>query len=159
MFGLVACVPEHNWREASPAQGGFVVMMPGKPDSMSREIDLNGLKIKMHMIGSKIEPVSYTVAWVHTESAAQAQKAVEAMRLGMLKNLGLADQAGRPVQVRLKPIAGQERGGEPVKTAGLALEVQGPAQKMQARFVAYGKRALQVVVVGKTLDAEAAAQF
>ena len=172
---LAACMPELNWRETSPPESGFVVLMPGKPDRMSRDINLNGLNIKMHMVGSKVDPVSYTVAWVKTDSAAQAQRAAQAMRLGMLKNLGQLDQPGRPVLVRIKPAPGQETGGEPTKIAALAIElkpqgkdgsagsakVQGTVaeQAMSAYFVAYGNQAWQAVVLGKAIDAEAAKQF
>lgn len=49
---LGACSPEYNWREVRAADQGYVVMLPGKPASMTRTIQLDGLEVPMTMQGA-----------------------------------------------------------------------------------------------------------
>ncbi len=35
---LAGCAPEYNWREVRSAEQGYLVMLPGKPASMTRRI-------------------------------------------------------------------------------------------------------------------------
>ena len=144
-------MPELNWREASPEKAGFVILMPGKPDRLNRPIDLNGLKVTMNMIGSKIDSAAFTVAWVDTSSEEAAQKAAEAMRLGMLRNLGQSDAPGKPTKVSI-------RGGNSTWPAQQLEVTKGP-QQMFALFLHRGSRAWQVVSLAPKLDPQASKFF
>lgn len=148
---LSACMPTLNWREVSPEKAGFVILMPAKPDRLNRLIDLNGLKVTMNMLGSKVDTQAFTVAWVDTPSPEAAQKAAAAMRLGMLRNLGQSEGPGVPTKVSI-------RGGNSSWPA-LQLEVtQGP-QQMLALFLHRGSRAWQVVSLAPKLDPQASQIF
>ena len=48
-LALAACFPELDWREFASADGGFKVMLPGRPAHEAREITLAGVKTMMHM--------------------------------------------------------------------------------------------------------------
>jgi hypothetical protein len=153
---LTACMPALNWREASPEKSGFVVLMPAKPDRLNRPIDLNGLKVTMNMLGSKVDGVAYTVAWVDTPSPEAAQKAVEAMRLGMLRNLGQPDVPGVAAKVSIR--ASSASGNTEHWPAQQVAIKHGP-QHMQALFLHRGLRAWQVVSLGPKLELEASKVF
>jgi hypothetical protein len=155
LASLSACMPELNWREISPDKAGFVILMPTKPDRLNRLIDLNGLKITMNMLGSKVEEVAYTVAWVDTASPEAAQKAAEAMRLGMLRNLGQGDEPGVPTKVSIRGHTGTSTGTWPA----LQLEVAKGPQQMSALFLHRGLRAWQVVILAPKLNPQASKIF
>jgi hypothetical protein len=146
-----ACMPTLNWRETSPDQAGFVILMPAKPDRLNRPIDLNGLKVTMNMLGSKVDHVAYTVAWVDTASVADAVKAVDSMRIGMIRNLGQKDIPGLPTKVAI-------RGGH-TSWPALKLDIKSDQQQMSAMFLQRGTRAWQVVTVAPKLDPEASKIF
>ena len=144
-------MPSLNWREVSPEKAGFVILMPAKPDRLNRPIDLNGLKVTMNMLGSKVDSVAYTVAWVDTASPEAAQKAADAMRLGMLRNLGQSDTPGLPSKVVIR--------GTQATWPAKRLEVSDGPQQMNALFLHRGSRAWQVVSLAPKLDAEASKIF
>jgi hypothetical protein len=149
-------MPNLNWRESSPEKSGFVVLMPSKPDRLNRPIDLNGLKVTMYMLGSKVDKIAYTVAWVDAPSPAAAQKAVEAMRLGMLRNIGQADTPGVAAKV---PIRGAIAPGAPSTWPAQRVDIKTDAQQMSALFLHRGTRAWQVVSLAPKLDADASKIF
>ncbi len=144
-------MPELNWREVSPDKAGFVILMPAKPDRLNRLIDLNGLKVTMNMLGSKVDTVAFTVAWVDTSSPEAAQKAADAMRLGMLRNLGQSDAPGIPTKVLI-------RGGNSTWPAQQIEVTKGP-QHMAALFLHRGTRAWQVVSLAPKLDPQTSKLF
>jgi hypothetical protein len=156
LSALSACMPTLNWRETTPDSAGFVVLMPAKPDRLNRPIDLNGLKVTMNMIGSKVDAVAYTVAWVDTASPEAAQKAVEAMRLGMLRNLGQSDMPGLPSKVSIRSTGAP---GPASSWSAQKVEVKNGPQQMHALFVQRGSRAWQVVSLASKLDWEASKIF
>jgi hypothetical protein len=151
LLTTASCMPTLNWRETSPDQAGFVILMPSKPDRLNRSIDLNGLKVTMNMLGSKVDQVAYTVAWVDTVSAADAVKAVDSMRIGMMRNLGQKDIPGLPTKVAI-------RGGN-TSWPALKLDIKSDQQHMSAIFLQRGARAWQVVTVAPKLDPEASKIF
>ena len=71
---LAGCAPAYNWREVRPEAAPVAVMLPGKPASMSREIDLAGLKVTMNMVGAKVDEHSFTIAWIVLPPHAQASE-------------------------------------------------------------------------------------
>ncbi len=144
-------MPEFNWREVSPEKAGFVILMPSKPDRLNRLIDLNGLKVMMYMLGSKVDKVAFTVAWVDTSSPEEAQKAAAAMRLGMLRNLSQSDASDVPIKVSI-------RGGNGTWPARQLEVTKGP-QQMAALFLHRGSRAWQVVSLAPKLDPQASKIF
>jgi hypothetical protein len=156
LFVLAACMPTLNWRESSPERSGFVVLMPAKPDRLNRPIDLNGLKVTMNMLGSKVNEVAYTVAWVDTPSSDAAQRAAEAMRIGMLRNIGQIDRPGLPAKVSIR-VANST--GALVTWPALRVDVKTGAQQMSALFLHRGSRAWQVVSLAPKLDLEASKIF
>ena len=44
---LGACAPELNWREVRPADGGWSALLPGKPESMTRNVRLGEIEVAM----------------------------------------------------------------------------------------------------------------
>ena len=159
---LSACSPEYDWREIRSHEHGYAVMLPGKPASMSRRINLDGLEVPMSMQGAKVGDTAFTVAVADLPDASPAtrERALAAMRAGMLRNVG-ANGAG-DVAAAVVPI-GDAQGK--ALGAGQAVIVRahgaGPAPPLSiaAGFTAQGARAWQWVALGPALDPDQTQTF
>jgi len=160
-LALSACSPDYNWREIRPADGGYHVMLPARPASMSRPIDLDGLPVTMTMNGARVDEQSFTVGAVvlPDDAPATRQKAAAAMRAAMVRNIGGRESAQADVQVPVLDGAGRTTATQPgVRIDAAGRHGERPAH-MSAQFVVRGKRAWQAVVIGPSPDPEHARQF
>ncbi|UCE32652.1 MAG: hypothetical protein JSW68_07130 [Burkholderiales bacterium] len=155
------CAPEYNWREIRAEPQGFRVMLPGKPATMTRRIDLDGMPVEMSMHGAKVRDTSFTVAMagLSDASGATGARAMAAMRAAMTRNIQGRELASGMTQVELVDASGAARGIVPalwIEVAGMMRER--PAS-MLARFSVLGDRAYQWVVLGYEIDREQALTF
>ncbi len=151
---LAACAPELNWREVRGDDARFSVLLPSKPTTHARTVDLNGLKVEMRMTGAAVGDVSFVVASARIADAAQRTAALAAMQVAMLNNIGAATHSEKPVTLK---------GGAPaseVVARGQAAR-GGRALLMHARFAAHGDHVYQAVAIGPQdkLSTEAADTF
>jgi hypothetical protein len=158
---LAACSPEHDWREIRAEDGGFVVTLPAKPATLTRRIDLDGLRVDMTMVGAQVRDIAYTVGAVTLPDADDAvrERALATMRAAMVRNIGGTERASRPVTVTLIDAAGQ-----PVGTVtGVEVEATGRMRDREAtlvaRFAGTGAGAWQAVVLGTGPDRDHAQTF
>jgi hypothetical protein len=157
---LAACSPEFNWRETRSLEQGFSVLLPGRPASMSREIDLDGLKVDMTMTGARVDRALFTVGVVRLEAApdmaATHAKALSAMRVAMLRNLGAELQPGVPIRVGLFDLSGTPKGAVDAIAVEARGQVTGEPVIMQAVFVAYREQLWQAVAIVAPAQAQQA---
>ena len=176
---LAACAPEYDWREVRSTHDGWSAMLPGKPASLTRRISLDGLEVPMSMQGARVGETSFTIATAELpdDTPATREKAVAAMRAGMLRNIGAgaAPAAGAPSAAGVPPATGVppapdlrvpvidaagtrvgEAGGWSLRASG---NTQGRTMHMHAAFAARGARAWQWVVLGPEVDDEQARTF
>lgn len=161
ILSLGACTPQYNWREIHQVQGHYQVMLPAKPVSMSRAIDLDGLHVTMTMTGARVDEAVFTVGAVVLPDAEPAtrERATAAMRRAMVRNLAGQETGAVSVDV---PVV--DAGGRAVATARASrIEAEGRAgdrpAHMTATFVARGDRAWQAVSIAPSLEGEAAKFF
>jgi hypothetical protein len=161
LAGLVAaCSPEFNWRETRSLEQGFSVLLPARPASMSREIDLDGLKVDMTMTGARVDRALFTVGMARLEAraadpaadlaadlAATHAKALSAMRVAMLRNLGAEPQPGVPIRVGLLDLSGTSKGAVDAMSVEARGLMAGEPVVMQAVFVAYREQLWQAVAI------------
>jgi hypothetical protein len=158
---LVGCSPTYDWREVRADDSGCRVLMPGKPARLTRPIVLDGLRVEMAMQGAQAAQTAFTVGTVKLpdDSDATRRQALEAMRTGMVRNIG-----GRELSVRELPVPLIDAGGATVgSVVGFEVEAHGrmrdePATLI-ARFVASGSTAWQCVVLGTHVEREPADTF
>lgn len=156
-----ACSPEYNWRELRFGDDRVMAMLPGKPAEETRDIDLDGLKVKMSMHGAQAGGNVFAVAAVRLPTADDAtrERAVAAMRAQMVRNLGGTERGAEPQPV---PVVDAD-GREIARATGLRLEAAGQTQGKPAvllgRFFGRGDRAWQAVVIGPDPDREQAKIF
>lgn len=139
---LAACSPQYDWREVRGAGAPFTIVLPGKPASHTRAINLDGLPVTMMMTAAEVDHVTFAVGTAELPDGAQAEKALGAMKIALVRNIN-------GTLVREKPVTA---GGMPA----IEIEASGPAaahtdgrpRLLLARFVARGNSVYQLVVVG-----------
>jgi hypothetical protein len=158
---LAACAPDYNWREIRPADDGFSVMLPGKPASMTRSINLEGPQVSMVMHGARVGEASFTVAVATLPDAEPATRAraMAAMRAGMLRNIAGAEREALAVQVPVVDASGKQVGSEPAVRVEAEGAAQGRPMRLSAGFTARGARAWQWVLLAPEVDREQARTF
>jgi hypothetical protein len=170
-LSVTGCMPPFNWRDVRFNEQKIVATFPGKPDSMTRTIDLAGTKLPMTMHGVRVKELSYTVAWVRLPGAnanattnadsATTASILATMQLGMLKNVGAASVDGLPpkvtpvltdTQVQLTDVSGKAisvvRAKKVVVMPTASGQKSSPPLQMNAIFASHNGYAFQVVAVG-----------
>jgi hypothetical protein len=153
---LAACSPEYNWREVRGGGAPYIVTLPGKPASHTRQIDLNGLPLDMTMTGAEVNRVTFAVGAAEVPDAALAPAALDAMKTALVRNIGgtirkenatAGGAAPAMIEIEAGGPASQYSGGQP--------------RLLLARFYARDKYIYQVVVVGgeNAVSREAADTF
>lgn len=84
---LGACSPKFNWREVRSKDAPYSVLLPAKPSTFSRPIDLDGLPLKMTMTAAKVDDAVFAVGSATVPDAAKAQAALIAMKTALVKNI------------------------------------------------------------------------
>ncbi|HEY0846836.1 MAG TPA: hypothetical protein VGE12_15805 [Noviherbaspirillum sp.] len=149
---LAACSPKYDWREVRGGGAPFIVTLPGKPASHTREINLDGLPIAMTMTAAEVDNVTFAVGAAKLADAAQSPKALNAMKTALVRNIGgtlrheQADAAPATIAI--------EASGPPASG-------RGEPRLLLARFHAKDNFIYQVIVVGpeKNVSREAADTF
>ena len=142
IFSISACSPQFDWREIRNNDAPFVATFPGKPASHSRDIELDGLKVKLHMTAADVNQISFAIAYAKLENSDKnlqsqhQQRALSAMQVGMLKNIQGTIVQPTPIE-------------SPKNTLTAIGKTQsGKTIKMIARFVQHGPWIIQVVMMG-----------
>jgi hypothetical protein len=144
---LSACSPQYNWRDYHGKDAPYAVLFPGKPDSFTRTIELDGLQVSMTMAATEVDGNTFAVGSADMPDAARAQAALAAMQTAMLKNINgtvissgsatAATALGAGASHQSSSIDMRARGtqnGRPVLLAG--------------HFAARDKHIYQVIVLG-----------
>ncbi|WP_034301148.1 hypothetical protein [Herbaspirillum sp. RV1423] len=150
---LAACSPKYNWRETHGDKLPFTVLLPAKPSSFTRQIDLNGMPVSMTMTAAEIDGVTFAVGVAELADAAQTSKALASMRTALLNNIG-----GSPSQTAIPGRVTDSNQIIDVAATGVA---RGQTMLLMARLTAKDKRIYQVLIVGpeKAISTENAETF
>jgi uncharacterized membrane protein len=162
MLIIAGCMPTFNWREVRLEEQKIAATFPGKPDSITRTIDLAGSKLPMTMHGVRVKELSYTVAWVKLPNENSAANLLAAMQLGMLRNVGVATIDGSAAkltplfsdsQIQLMDVSGKVISkviAKKVTVTPIAPSIAGSTNmQMHALFASHAGYAFQIVAVGK----------
>jgi hypothetical protein len=158
---MQGCSPEHNWREVAVPE--VRVMLPGKPAAMTREVNLEGVKLKLTMQGARAGDQSYTVAYGQLPTTADPTAALASMKKAMLRNIGASQAKEEARPAPLIDATGAVKAtlpGQFVRAQGkVTLDGKPREVLMQARFVAHEGRVVQAVVMGDVANEEHAKIF
>lgn len=141
---LAGCSPSLNWRQVQGVDAPFVVLLPAKPATLSRRIDLDGIQVTMSMTAAEVDGVTFAVGSVVLPDAALAPKALQAMKLALVRNINgsiQSEQATAAAQA-----AGTSSSVDVVATG--TLDRGNVPARLLARFAARDQRVYQIIVVG-----------
>jgi hypothetical protein len=147
---LAACSPQYNWRDYRSVDAPYTVLFPSKPESYTRTIDLDGVKVDMTMTATEIDGNTFAVGSATMADTGKTRAALAAMKTALVNN-----------------IAGKIDSEKAVATAGASgmaasLDIRAHGMRsgapilLAAHFAARGQRIYQVIVVGneKTVAGE-----
>jgi hypothetical protein len=146
---LSACSPKFDWREVRGPNAPYVVLLPTKPASHTRTVDLDGMQVSMTMTASDVDGVTFAVGSAVLPDATQAPKALNAMKTALVRNIGGAITQEKSSAAGAVPTV-------------IEIEASGAESRLLlARFIAKENRIYQAVVVGKdkAVSREAADMF
>jgi hypothetical protein len=148
---LAACSPAFNWREVKDIEQGFSVLLPGKPATMTRSIDLDGLPVSMTMTGARAEQGLFSVGSIRLANAdtdpALRERALTAMRVAMLRNVGASVAEPRPVRIARTDLAGTAIGQVDAVMVQAPGRVADRVVVLSALFAGRGDRLWQAVAI------------
>jgi hypothetical protein len=143
-LALAACTPRLDWREVRGADARFVVLLPAKPASHTRPVNLDGMQINMTMTAAEVDGVTFAIGSASLADRGKANAALQAMKTALIRNIGgtlrrekaLPAGADTPATVEIEAVgpASAATGGRP--------------RLLVARFMAKDERIYQVLAVG-----------
>jgi len=151
---LAGCNPALNWREVRSSDGSYAVLLPAKPTSFERSVDLDGLQVVMNMTAAEANGVSFAVATAVVADESQRASALMAMQTAMTRNIQgkITEQKTITLKngtsvIQIRATGKAARTGEPLV--------------LFARFLMHETRVFQVIALGPEdkLDAETADTF
>ena len=141
---LLACTPKFDWREVRGTGAPYSVMLPAKPASQARPINLGGTQVVMTMTAAEAGDVTFAVGTAELPDAAAARSALSAMKTALVRNIGgtirheksaSAGSAYATIEIDASGPPNDATGGQP--------------RVLLARFVAKDRRVYQLVVTGR----------
>lgn len=153
---LPACSPRFDWRELREPALGFTAVLPGKPQRVSRAIELDAgaaaARVEMTMLSSGIGPTLFAVGSGALPQSlvadpAAVQNLVEAVRTGLQRNVQAS--ASQIAAINAPAGLGQRtlRAASGFVATGVAGRRGAPA-RLVARVYVVDDRLYQLVVIG-----------
>lgn len=156
VFALAACSPQFDWREIRSADAPYAVAMPAKPNTLTRQIDLNGTPVAMTMTAVVVDNITFAVGSAELPDATLAQVSLSAMKTALINNISGTIRAEKTLTMAHGTGSGQLAVME-VEALGSGGAVNHEQTRaLFARFVAKDKQVYQLVVTGpeKTVKRE-----
>lgn len=143
---LACCSPRFDWREVSSPEG-FAVMLPGRPQTVEREIVLEATRIPMSMMSTGIGATMFAVGVARLPPAAMSDPEVRQRTLAHFRE-ALVSNSGAVVRRSTAPLL---PGAKPL--AAEAIEADGRLpdgrnSRLAARFFIVDDRLFQIVALG-----------
>ncbi|MDB5764629.1 MAG: hypothetical protein JWQ21_3624 [Herminiimonas sp.] len=141
---LPACTPTYDWREVRGNDAPFVVVLPAKPSSYSRPVNLDGIRVTMTMTAAEVDGITFAVGSAQVPDPAAVQPALNAMKTAMVKNIHGTIRHEKSSVSAAGPIPSIdiEATGTPAANSGSRPVI------LFARFAAKDRRIYQTVVIG-----------
>jgi hypothetical protein len=149
------CSPKYNWRNFASPDDHYRVLFPARPSSVTRTIDLDGIRVAMTMTAVDIDGATFAVGAAVAPDAERAQAALAAMQTALVRNI---DATVTSEKVAAASSDGATRAARDIDAQG---KQNGVPMRLVAHFEARGKRLYQVIVLGKpaSMPAEQVDQF
>jgi len=143
---LGACNPKYNWREVQGKDAPFVVLLPDKPVTVTRNVNLGGASVPMTMTAAEVDGVSFAVGYVLLTDANRAPEALNAMKSALLRNINGTIKA-TPSANPQAPATSEANGNNDIEAIGRR-NGGGEPLLLLGHFAAKDNRIYQVIVLG-----------
>jgi hypothetical protein len=146
----LACSPRFDWREVR-TNDGAVASLPGRAQSVTRDVDVAGQRVSMTMWSTGVGPTMFAVGSARLPAALAADATARSQvmayfRDGLVRNIGGTVTSSTPVPL---PLPGARRllASESVEAAGRP-GPDGRKSRLAARFFIVDDQFFQVVALG-----------
>jgi hypothetical protein len=137
-----ACSPALDWREFGWPDGGFAVLLPGKPRSESRTLAIDGVEVTMRMFSVHADGLAFGVGYADFPPGANDEarsRRIAATRDALVANIdGRVTSQGEVTLDRHRGVDFRAQG-----------KVQDAGYFVAGRVYAVGDRLYQLAVVGR----------
>jgi len=141
---LAACSPKFNWREVRSKDAHYSVLLPTKPSTFARSINLDGSVLTMSMTASKVDDTVFAVGSASVADAAKAQAALIAMKTALVKNI-----SGTVRSEKSSAAASSTQGlSSSIDIEAVGKTPGGKEEILFGHFVSKDKEIYQVIVIG-----------
>jgi len=148
----LACSQRFEWREVR-VDAGAVASLPGRPQSVTRDLDVGGQPVSMTMWSTGVGATMFAVGVARLPPAllsepAERAQAIAYFRDGLVRNIGGTVTASAPPSLALPP-GGARRllASEAVEALGRP-GADGRKSRLAARFFIVDDQLFQVVALG-----------
>ncbi len=145
LLSIAACSPQYDWRDVRGTNAPFKVLMPAKPASHSRPVNIGGTEVIMTMTAAEVDGVTFAVGVAELPDAAQAVSALNAMKMALVKNIAGTVKMQKSSSSTTPPRMTIDM--EAVGAAGP--DTDGHPRLLIVRLVAQDRRVYQALVVGR----------
>ncbi|WP_329956673.1 hypothetical protein [Collimonas humicola] len=140
---LSACSPKFNWREVRSKDAPYSVLLPTKPSTFARPVDLDGTVLTMTMTASKVDDTVFAVGSASVPDAAKAQAALLAMKTALVKNI-----SGTVRSEKSTAASGAQGLSSSIDIEAVGKTPAGKEEILFGHFVSKDKEIYQVIVMG-----------
>ena len=140
VLACTGCSPNFNWREVQGTEPSYTVLLPAKPTSHSRAIDLDGLKVTMTMTATETDDINFALASIRVDDESQRHAAVLTLQKAMLQNIH-----GEIVQQKVIAL---KDGTTMTEIHAMGKTSIGHPLSLFARFGEHGHDVFQIVALG-----------
>jgi hypothetical protein len=152
---LGACSARYDWREVRGANAAFSVLLPDKPSTQTRTVDLSGMAVSMTMTAAQVDGIVFAVGTAQLASDAAAQSALPWVKKALLNNIHASVSEDKIVSI------GKLTGTEVEARGTQSLHGRVVPVRLVVRLLARDRQIYQVLVIGeeKAIPADAIDMF
>lgn len=151
---LAACAPALDWRDVRLEGSGVLLLFPCKPDSQTRTLSLAGAPVRLSLHACSAAGSTWALAVADLGDPARVGPALAELRSAAQRNLAAPD--GHALELKV-PGSTPHPGSGRLQFEGRMPD--GRAMHEQVAVFVKGTQVYQAVVLGTSLDAEAASTF
>jgi hypothetical protein len=144
-----ACTPTYDWRDVHGASIPFTVLMPAKPTTQSRPVNLAGVQVTMNMTVAEVNGVMFAVGTAATPDSAQAVAAIKAMKTALVNNInGTIKSEKASSSSHASPGNTGQLTSIEIEASGAPARAGDAPRQLFAQFIAKDKWVYEAIVTG-----------
>jgi hypothetical protein len=141
MAGLVACSPTFNWREVHVDPTPLKAMLPCKPESGSRRVQMGPSEVELAAVGCETGGATFAILHADLQQTALVEKALGKWSEATLANLKAGSSNARPfVPAGAVLVQASQR------VSATGVKPDGSVVRSEAAYFARGSHVFQAVV-------------